>query len=95
MKRIPTCMKQIAHTLISFATFAPPVYSASLHAVTKPKALSRWDTKKGNNLTIGEYKAGLKDQENLEQRFKSFDKHGDGEALTRSLSIRLATSVRD
>jgi len=46
------------------------------------KAFTRWDTNKDGFLTLDEYKAGLKGQDNLDARFKSFDKNGDGK-LTR------------
>jgi N-acetylgalactosamine-6-sulfatase len=45
-------------------------------------ALARWDTNRDGVLTLEEYKAGLKGQDNLETRFKGFDKNGDGR-LTR------------
>ncbi len=48
----------------------------------RAKAFTRWDTNKDGLLTLDEYQAGLKGQENLEARFKSFDKTGDGK-LTR------------
>ena len=48
----------------------------------RAKAFDRWDTNKDGFLTLDEYKAGLKGQENLEDRFKNFDKNGDGK-LTR------------
>ena len=44
----------------------------------RAKAFERWDTNKDGFLTLDEYKAGLKGQENLDQRFKTFDKNGDG-----------------
>ncbi|MEI6236051.1 MAG: sulfatase-like hydrolase/transferase [Planctomycetota bacterium] len=44
----------------------------------RAKAFDRWDTNKDGSLTLEEYKAGLKGQDNLEDRFKSFDKNGDG-----------------
>ena len=48
----------------------------------RAKAMARWDTDKDGVLTLDEYKAGLKGQDNLEARFKGFDKNGDGK-LTR------------
>ena len=48
----------------------------------RAKAFARWDTNKDNILTLDEYKAGLKGQENLEARFKTFDQNSDGK-LTR------------
>ena len=36
------------------------------------------DTNHDGILTLGEYIAGLKGAPNLDQRFKNFDKNGDG-----------------
>ena len=48
----------------------------------RARAIVRWDTNKDGLLTLDEYKAGLKNQANLDKRFQNFDKNGDGE-LTR------------
>lgn len=53
----------------------------------RANAFQRWDTNGDLQLTIEEYKAGLKGQDNLDARFKSFDKDGDGH-LTREEFIR-------
>jgi N-acetylgalactosamine-6-sulfatase len=45
-------------------------------------AFPRWDTNQDGVLVLEEYKAGLPGQSNLESRFASFDKDGDGK-LTR------------
>jgi N-acetylgalactosamine-6-sulfatase len=42
------------------------------------QAFVRWDTDKDGILTLSEYQAGLKGQTNIETRFKSFDRDGDG-----------------
>ena len=49
-------------------------------ASTKDRNLpfTRWDTNKDGYLTLDEYKAGQKGGENLEARFKNFDKNNDG-----------------
>ena len=47
-------------------------------APNRAPAFSRWDTNKDEFLSFDEYKAGLKGQDNLEGRFKNFDKNGDG-----------------
>ncbi|HEY2574573.1 MAG TPA: sulfatase-like hydrolase/transferase, partial [Verrucomicrobiaceae bacterium] len=44
----------------------------------RAKAFVRMDTNKDGFLSLDEYKAGLKNGSNLEQRFKNFDKNGDG-----------------
>ena len=49
---------------------------------TRARAFARWDTNSDDLLTLDEYKAGLKGQNNLEARFKNFDTNGDGN-LTR------------
>lgn len=51
-------------------------------AEARAKAFDRWDANRDGFLTLDEYKAGLRKQENLETRFKNFDKNGDGQ-LTR------------
>jgi Ca2+-binding EF-hand superfamily protein len=48
----------------------------------RANAFAKWDTNHDGFLTLDEYLAGLKGQDNLEARFKSFDKNGDGK-LTR------------
>ncbi len=48
----------------------------------RARAFARWDTNRDDILTLDEYRAGLKGQENLEARFRNFDKNGDGK-LTR------------
>lgn len=51
-------------------------------AVARARAFVRWDMNQDGLLTLVEYQAGLKGQENLEVRFKNFDRNGDG-SLTR------------
>lgn len=48
----------------------------------RARAFARWDTNQDGVLTLNEYQAGLKGQDNLEVRFKNFDKNSDGQ-LTR------------
>ncbi len=48
----------------------------------RAKAFVRWDKNVDEILTLDEYKAGLKGQDNLEARFMNFDKNADGK-LTR------------
>ena len=57
------------------ATSAPPLKNA-----TKDRNIpfNRWDTDKDGFLTLDEYKTGLKGQDDLDSRFKRFDKNGDG-----------------
>ncbi len=54
-------------------------------------AVARWDAKKDDFLTLDEYTAGLKGQDNLEARFRSFDRNGVG-ILTRDEFIRPAAN---
>ncbi len=44
----------------------------------RAQAMTRWDTNNDHYLTLDEYKVGLKGKENLETRFKNFDKNSDG-----------------
>ena len=44
----------------------------------RAKAFARWDTNHDDQLTLDEYKAGLKGQDDLDARFKRFDHNGDG-----------------
>ena len=48
----------------------------------RARAFARWDTDRNGELTVQEYKAGLRGQENLETRFQGFDRNRDG-MLTR------------
>jgi Ca2+-binding EF-hand superfamily protein len=48
----------------------------------RAKAFTRWDTNKDDRLSLEEYRAGLKGEDNLDARFKSFDHNSDGK-LTR------------
>ncbi len=45
-------------------------------------AIVRWDTNQDGQLDLDEYKRGLKNQDNVESRFKNFDNNSDGR-LTR------------
>jgi N-acetylgalactosamine-6-sulfatase len=53
----------------------------------RAKAFARWDTNHDDQLTLDEYKAGLKGQDDLDARFKRFDHNGDakltGEEFTK------------
>jgi arylsulfatase A-like enzyme len=62
-----------------------PVKSAPPKPTTKgvtpevrAKAFERWDINNDSFLTLDEYRPELKGRDNLEPRFKSFDKNGDG-----------------
>lgn len=53
-------------------------------AVKKPKTdrnipFNRWDTNQDGHLSLDEYKQGQAGGSNLEERFKRFDKNGDGQ----------------
>ena len=44
----------------------------------RARAFTRWDTDKDGVLTLEEYRTGLTNPTNAENRFKNFDKDGDG-----------------
>ena len=48
----------------------------------RARAFTRWDTNKDDRLSLEEYQAGLKGEDNLEARFNNFDQNSDGK-LTR------------
>jgi len=75
----PECL-----TAASDPVMASPPKSAAKGVTpeVRAKAFARWDTNHDGILTLEEYQAGLKGQDNLEARFQSFDKNGDGK-LTR------------
>jgi len=54
---------------------APPAAKATPN---RARAFERWDTNKDDFLTLEEYKSGLKNGDDLEARFKDFDRNGDG-----------------
>jgi len=56
----------------------PPGAVGKVTPEQRASAFARWDANKDNVLTLEEYQAGLKGQENLEARFKRFDRNGDG-----------------
>ena len=60
----------------------PAAKAKKVTAEQRAKAFARWDTNQDGLLTLDEYKAGLKGESNLEDRFNRFDKNGDGK-LTR------------
>lgn len=56
----------------------------------RAKAFVRWDTNHDGQLTLDEYKIGLKGQQNLEDRFRRFDHNGDGKLTREEFVGRLA-----
>lgn len=60
----------------------PGTKRATVTPEVRGRAFVRWNTNKDDWLTLDEYKAGLKGQEDLEARFTRFDKNSDGK-LTR------------
>ena len=71
----------LKNLLLQTVKSTPPKSGAKGSAVTpeaRAKAFERWDTNKDGILTLDEYKAGPKGQDNLEGRLRAFDKNGDG-----------------
>ena len=80
----PACISP-ARERLPAAPSAKPGAAAGASRVTpeqRSRAMARWDTDRDGLLTLEEYKAGLKGQDNLETRFRGFDKDEDGR-LTR------------
>ncbi len=69
-----TAVKSAAMT----QTPSPRAGGSKVTPQQRSRALARWDTDQDGFLTLDEYKVGLKNQPNLETRFKNFDKNGDG-----------------
>ena len=72
----PACVSQ------DHATAEPKTTKPTAIQRTTPdqraQAFVRWDTNHDDQLTLDEYKAGLKGQDDLEARFTRFDHNGDG-----------------
>ena len=47
-----------------------------------------------DNLTLDEYRAGLKGQDNIDRRFKNFDKNGDGKLTKEEFVSDLSKEVQ-
>ena len=77
----PDCLSKKDTEVKPEATKAAPKASGVTSEV-RAKAFTRWDTNNDSILTLDEYKAGLKGQDDLDSRFKNFDKNSDGK-LTR------------
>jgi N-acetylgalactosamine-6-sulfatase len=60
----------------------PGATASKVTPEVRARAFTRWDTNKDDRLSLEEYQAGLKGEDNLEARFKNFDQNGDGK-LTR------------
>lgn len=91
----PERVKEMSNTILAWYDTLPPIAGTSKpKTVKKPAAAAmnpgtnragafeRWDTKEDNLLTLDEYRKGLSNSTNAEQRFKKFDRNGDGK-LTR------------
>jgi N-acetylgalactosamine-6-sulfatase len=58
-------------------------------SLDRDKVFSRWDTNGDDSLSVDEYKAGLKQNAEYEQRFRNFDRDRDG-ALSREEFVKPA-----
>jgi len=56
----------------------PKVNGSNVWPEVRAKAFERWDANNDDIMTLDEYQAGLNGQDNLETRFKNFDKNSDG-----------------
>ena len=73
----PECMSKQSISEMPNAP-KPGAKSSTVTPEVRAKAFTRWDTNKDGFITLEEYQAGLKGQDNLDARFKNFDKNGDG-----------------
>ena len=71
----PECLTTVPDAKI---TSPPKTTPRGVAPEVRAKAFDRWDTDHDGLLTLDEYQAGLKGQESLATRFRSFDKNGDG-----------------
>ena len=60
----------------------PGATASKVTPEVRARAFTRWDTNKDDRLSLEEYQAGLKGEDNLEARFNNFDQNSDGK-LTR------------
>jgi arylsulfatase A-like enzyme len=73
----PSCISA-ADRQAARAKAAAPNAPAKKGGPDRAAAFARVDTNKDGVLTLAEYVAGLKGADNLDQRFKNFDRNGDG-----------------
>lgn len=71
----PEC---ISKDLASEKTTPPKAATKGVTPEVRARAFTRWDTNKDDILALDEYQAGLKGQDDLEARFKTFDANSDG-----------------
>ena len=69
-------------SIVAVASLNSIACAAPSKTADPQKNFTKKDTNSDGFLTLDEYKAGLKGQDTLDARFKSFDKNGDGK-LTR------------
>ena len=79
----PSCISAADRSALPAAPATPPASTApnapaKKAPVDRAAAFTRMDTDHDGVLTFAEYVAGLKGAPNLEQRFRTFDKNGDG-----------------
>ena len=76
----PSCISTADRAAVPTTPTAPAASNApaAKAPVDRAAAFTRMDTNHDGILTLGEYIAGLKGAPNLDQRFKNFDKNGDG-----------------
>lgn len=72
----PACMSS-SHTPEEPKTTKPDTTKRATPE-QRANAFKRWDTNQDAKLTLDEYKAGQRGQDELDARYKRFDKNGDG-----------------
>lgn len=55
-----------------------PAAEKSNPPLDRAKVFTRWDADANGSLSIEEYRAGLKNDAEYQQRFQRFDRNGDG-----------------
>jgi N-acetylgalactosamine-6-sulfatase len=74
----PACVSKLPPDGKSGRPRRPTGKGSGVTPEVRARAFARWDADKDDVLTLAEYQSGLKGQDDIEARFKGFDKNGDG-----------------